>query len=139
MVGGVGQERGLRGYVHNRGDGVRIVVAGPPDRLAALVEGLDRPPPRARIVTIRRSRALDEGWQGFTIEASQPGTVQAGIVADLAVCPACIAEIADKKDPRYQYALTNINECGPRFSIVTGLSYDPARPTMDALPLCPAS
>lgn len=132
------QKLGLRGYVHNRGDGVRIVVAGPPDRLAALVEGLDRPPPRARIVTIRRARALDEGWQGFTIEASQPGTVQAGIVADLAVCPACIAEIADKKDRRYQYALTNCTECGPRFSIVTGIPYDRARTTMAAFAMCPA-
>ena len=132
------QKLGLRGYVSNRGDGVRIVVAGPPERMAALVDALASPPPRARIVAISRSTAQDEGWQDFTIQASQPGTVQAGIVADLAVCPACIAEIADKKDRRYQYAFTNCTDCGPRFSIVTGIPYDRARTTMAAFAMCPA-
>lgn len=132
------QKLGLRGYVSNRGDGVRIVVAGPPERVAALVDALASPPPRARIVALKRSMAQDEGWQGFTIQASQPGTVQAGIVADLAICPACIAEIADKKDRRYQYAFTNCTDCGPRFSIVTGIPYDRARTTMAAFAMCPA-
>lgn len=132
------QKFGLRGYVSNRGDGVRIVAAGPPAQLAALVEGLASPPTRARIAAIRRSSAHDAGWQGFTIEASQPGTVQAGIVADMAVCPACVAEIADKKDRRYQYVLTNCTDCGPRFSIVTGIPYDRARTTMAAFAMCPA-
>ncbi|MDE7548766.1 carbamoyltransferase HypF [Acetobacter fabarum] len=132
------QKLELRGYVSNRGDGVRIVVAGPPDRLAALVEELASPPPRARIEAIRRNMAQDEGWQDFTIQASQPGTVQAGIVADMAVCPACIAEIADKKNRRYQYAFTNCTDCGPRFSIVTGIPYDRNRTTMAAFVMCPA-
>lgn len=64
------QKLGLRGYVSNRGDGVRIVVVGPPERVAALVDALASPPPRARIVAISRSTAQDEGWQGFTIQAS---------------------------------------------------------------------
>ncbi|MCP1243434.1 carbamoyltransferase HypF [Acetobacter lambici] len=130
------QRLGVRGSVSNRGDGVRIVAAAPPDLLAALVAGLASPPPRARITGIRRCAVQNEGWQDFTIEASQPGTVQAGIVADLAVCSACIAEITDPKNRRYHYAFTNCTDCGPRFSIVTGIPYDRARTTMAAFAMC---
>ncbi|WP_338331942.1 carbamoyltransferase HypF [Acetobacter sp. LMG 32666] len=130
------QRLGVRGYVSNRGDGVRIVAAAPADLLEALVAGLATPPPHARIASIRRCVAQDAGWQDFTIQASQPGTVQAGIVADLAVCPACVVEITDPKNRRYQYAFTNCTDCGPRFSIVTGIPYDRARTTMAAFAMC---
>mgnify|MGYP003362191611 FL=1 len=132
------QRLGVRGYVANQGDAVRIVVAGAPSHVAALVDALAQPPPRARIAAIRRGMTQDEGWQGFTIEPSQPGTVQAGVVADLAVCPACTAEIVDRKNRRYNYAFTNCTDCGPRFSIVNGLPYDRARTTMSAFAMCPA-
>lgn len=132
------QKLGLHGYVRNCGDGVRIVVAGPPDQRAALVEGLAYPPARARIVTIERSMVAKGGWQGFTIEASQPGAVQVGIVADMAVCTACNAEIADKNDRRHQYGFTNCIDCGPRFSIVTGVPYDRTRTTMAGFSMCSA-
>lgn len=132
------QRLGVRGSVSNRGDAVCIVAAGAPNLLAALVDGLAVPPPRARVVAIQRRTIRDEGWKGFTIQPSQPGTVQAGIIADLAVCPACIAEITHKKDRRYQYAFANCTDCGPRFSIVTSIPYDRARTTMSSFPMCPA-
>ena len=63
---------------------------------------------------------------------------ESGIVADLVVCQACLAETRAITGRRAGYAFTNCTHCGPRFSIVTGFPYDRARTTMAHFPMCSA-
>ncbi|MGR7995929.1 carbamoyltransferase HypF [Xanthobacter sp. ZOL 2024] len=136
---------GLRGSVRNAGDAVVVVAVGPAAALDAFVQGVrDEAPPLARIEAFaRRSLTAQElalwpGEAGFCIAESGAGAVSVGVVPDVATCPACRAEIADPRARRFRYAFTNCTDCGPRFSIVTGLPYDRPATTMAGFPLCPA-
>lgn len=131
------QRHGLDGEVSNRGDAVVIVASGPPPMLDAFAAALAaEAPPLARVEAVERRALPSFAGSGFTIAASAPGTVSVGIVADIATCPACRAEIADPAARRHRYAFTNCTDCGPRFSIVEGLPYDRAATTMRGFTLC---
>jgi hydrogenase maturation protein HypF len=60
------------------------------------------------------------------------------VLADGAPCAACLAEVGDPEDRRFGYPFTNCTECGPRFTIVTGLPYDRPLTTMAAFTMCAA-
>ncbi|WP_371346586.1 carbamoyltransferase HypF [Ancylobacter sp. IITR112] len=133
------QRFGLDGEVSNRGDAVVIVASGPPPALDAFAAALTaEAPPLARVEAVERRAVPVLARSGFSIAASAPGTVSVGIVADIATCPACRAEIADPAARRHRYAFTNCTECGPRFSIVEGLPYDRATTTMRGFAMCAA-
>ncbi|MFG1292961.1 carbamoyltransferase HypF [Xanthobacter versatilis] len=129
---------GLGGDVRNAGDRVIIRIAGPASARDAFAAALaDEAPVLARVEQVTRLPAqVPEG--AFRITESAAGTVSVGVVPDVATCPACRAEIADPKARRFRYAFTNCTDCGPRFSIVTGLPYDRPATTMAGFPMCPA-
>ncbi|MDI4658932.1 carbamoyltransferase HypF [Xanthobacter autotrophicus] len=128
----------LSGDVRNAGDRVVIRIAGPAAARDAFAAALvHEAPVLARVEQVtRRSAPVPEG--AFRIAESGAGTVSVGVVPDVATCPACRTEIADPKARRFRYAFTNCTDCGPRFSIVTGLPYDRPATTMAGFPMCPA-
>ncbi|MCG5235452.1 carbamoyltransferase HypF [Xanthobacter oligotrophicus] len=128
----------LNGDVRNAGDRVVIRIAGPAAARDAFAAALvHEAPVLARVEQIvRRPAQVPEG--AFRIVESGAGAVSVGVVPDVATCPACRAEITDPKARRYRYAFTNCTDCGPRFSIVTGLPYDRPATTMAGFPMCPA-
>ncbi|MDI4666663.1 carbamoyltransferase HypF [Xanthobacter autotrophicus] len=129
---------GLGGEVRNAGDHVVIRISGPAAARDAFAAALAHEAPvLARVEQVTRCPApVPDG--AFRIVASGAGTVSVGVVPDVATCPACRAEIADPKARRFRYAFTNCTDCGPRFSIVTGLPYDRPATTMAGFPMCPA-
>jgi len=130
---------GLTGTVRNAGGRVVIHVAGPGCALDAFAIALEaEAPPLARIAELARAAAPMPVETSFRIVESGAGTVSVGVVPDVATCPACRAEIADPAARRFRYAFTNCTDCGPRFSIVTGLPYDRPATTMAGFALCPA-
>lgn len=132
------QRLGVRGEVRNAGD--RVVVRAGADRavLDAFAAALAaEAPPLARVERVMR-RPAPLPPEGFAIVDSAAGAVSVGVVPDVATCPACRAEIADPSARRHRYAFTNCTDCGPRFSIVTGLPYDRPATTMAGFALCPA-
>ena len=129
---------GLHGTVANKGTRVVIHAGGPPVALVALEQALrNEAPTLARVESIVCTPAAPPPTNGFRIIESAAGEVSVGIVPDMATCPACRAEMADPPARRFRYAFTNCTNCGPRYSIVTGLPYDRARTTMAAFALCP--
>lgn len=129
---------GVRGTVRNAGDRVVIHAGGARTTLDAFAAALAAEAPvLARVEVVTRRPALPPG-DGFRIVESGPGTVSVGVVPDVATCPACQAEIADPNARRHRYAFTNCTDCGPRFSIVTGLPYDRPATTMAGFAMCPA-
>jgi hydrogenase maturation protein HypF len=130
----------LDGFVRNTGSGVVIEIDGEPDSLDRFEAALcDEAPPLARIDTVVRQQiALVEGDAGFVISESSVGeSMETLISPDIAICPACLRDIADSASRRYRYAFTNCTDCGPRYTIVERTPYDRPLTTMKGFSLCP--
>ena len=60
------QARGLRGWVRNRRDGsVEALFIGPQDKVDSMVEACREGPPAARVDSVQRFAARDDGEAGF--------------------------------------------------------------------------
>jgi hydrogenase maturation protein HypF len=127
----------LAGWVLNDETGVEIYLEGSETRLRAFVQDLEtQPPSAASIAEIEVYPADPVGLNDFTIRESQRRerpTIR--ISPDLAVCDACLKELFDPADRRYQYPYVNCTNCGPRYTVVLGLPYDRAYTTMRDWPL----
>ncbi len=129
---------GLGGFVLNDERGVLIEVEGAPARLEAFLEQLPlQAPPLARIERVVSERLEPRGEEGFTIALSREGGVPSTQISpDAATCAGCLTEIRDPGDRRHRYPFTNCTNCGPRFTIVTGIPYDRAQTTMAGFEMC---
>lgn len=67
--------------------------------------------------------------------ARQPTEVDA-VVADLAPCEDCLAEMRDPDDRRFRYPFINCANCGPRFTIARSAPYERSRTTMASFEMC---
>jgi hydrogenase maturation protein HypF len=129
---------GLAGWVGNDVDGVFAEVEG----AAACVEqflGLleTQAPPMARVDRVTAAAMSPTGAAGFAIVASDhTGRRRALVSADSATCDDCLAELADPADRRFGYPFINCTNCGPRFTIVTGVPYDRPLTTMAPFTMC---
>ena len=122
----------LNGWVLNAEEGVEIHLEGAETDLAAFVRDLKaQPPPAASIAEIEVQAVDPVGLREFTIRESQrrqQPTVR--ISPDLPVCDECLRELFDPTDRRYWYPYINCTNCGPRYTVVTGLPYDRPNTTM---------
>jgi hydrogenase maturation protein HypF len=128
----------IRGWVYNGERGVEIHAEGDAGALEAFARAIgERPPPAARIASIESTASQVEDFAEFEIRASEK---QAGptvrISPDLPVCDACLRELFDPHDRRFQYPYINCTDCGPRYSIILGLPYDRPNTTMRDWPMC---
>ena len=134
------RHHGLRGWVANDGQGVRLHVCGTSAALEQFL--LDLPgasPPLARIDRIEREPADTLPLESsFQIVHSDRTPARTGVVPDAAACIDCSAEIFDPLARRFRYAFANCTHCGPRLSIVSQIPYDRAGTTMAQFALCPA-
>ena len=129
---------GLSGFVVNEPAGVTIEVEGPPEALAALRRRLSAEAPRlAHIENITDRTIPVAGGEAFEILHSlATGPASVAISPDVATCESCSAEINDPAERRYRYPFTNCTDCGPRFTITTGIPYDRLNTTMRAFEMC---
>lgn len=131
---------GLGGTVINDGNGVQIMLCGPPEILEEFVRRLPQEaPPVARIasITTKQVQSSKEPSQ-FTIEHSaQEGKATVQITPDIALCSDCLSEINDPKNRRHRYPFTNCTNCGPRFTIIKKVPYDRPNTSMAEFPMCP--
>ncbi|MFI9722192.1 carbamoyltransferase HypF [Streptomyces sp. NPDC052396] len=127
----------LSGHVANHPDGVVVEVEGPPESVEVFRERLGREaPPLAVVSSVARYRLRALGTSGFSIRPSASGAGRTLVPPDVALCPACLAELSDPRDRRFRHPFITCTHCGPRFTIVTGLPYDRPRTTMAGFPLC---
>lgn len=129
---------GLSGWVRNSGDGVEIEVEGEAAQLARFIRALPQhKPPHAVIASLQPRLIPCDFTEGFVIRPSlaSPG-IHRHLPLDLATCDACRRELFDPGNRRYRYPFINCTDCGPRYSILTGLPYDRANTTMARFALC---
>ncbi|GAA1326628.1 carbamoyltransferase HypF [Pseudonocardia xinjiangensis] len=140
FVHGLAGQLGLAGFVGNDESGVVIEAEGAAPALDALLAALqDRPPALALVTGVAATDMPVRGDTAFAIAASSARGRRATLVpADTATCAECVAELRDAADRRYRHPFITCTNCGPRFTIVTGVPYDRAATTMAGFPMCAA-
>ncbi len=129
---------GLSGWVRNTPAGVEAEVQGTPDALARFSSSLaSEAPPLAVITSIGSDEIPPIDERVFSIISSGTGVAAAQIAPDSALCDDCLRELFDPADRRYRYPFITCTNCGPRYSIITGIPYDRPKTTMAGFPLCP--
>ncbi|MBI4705211.1 MAG: carbamoyltransferase HypF [Deltaproteobacteria bacterium] len=134
------REERLTGSVLNDGAGVRIELQGGPEAIAIFAERLGRELPPGGSIRKTSVEALPvvAGEQGFVIEHSDAaGQLSMSLAPDRAVCAACVREMCDPADRRYNYPFITCTHCGPRYTIAVRLPYDRQTTTMARFELCP--
>jgi hydrogenase maturation protein HypF len=128
----------LTGWVRNTPAGVEIEIQGTEPRLDAFDASLqNNMPPLAFITSYLRTDVPVSNNPSFTILPSGAGKPDIQIAPDSALCSDCLRELFDPTDRRYRYPFITCTNCGPRYSIITGIPYDRHNTTMAAFPLCP--
>ena len=132
------RESGLVGFVRNDTGYVHIEVEGPP----ASVERFEHrlrvdAPPLARVDDVTSATVDRRDDAEFSIAASAAAEGAAIVVPpDVAVCPDCRRELFDPTDRRFRHPFITCTNCGPRFTIVPAMPYDPPNTTMAGFPMC---
>jgi hydrogenase maturation protein HypF len=131
---------GIAGHVGNDGLGVFCEAEGEPAAVTEFLDLLRREAPAAAIVQdVEAHEMATCGEIGFRIVPSDNSTHVATIAPpDRAICSDCAAELREPADRRHEHALIACTNCGPRYSMVTGVPYDRANTTMAGFELCPA-
>ena len=121
-------------------DSLGVVVEVEGEAVDAFVERLRarRAAARGDRARARRDASRTRGEPGFAIRASVGGRPDAPIAPDAATCDDCLRELFDPADRRYRYPFINCTNCGPRFTIVTGVPYDRPSTTMAGFTMCAA-
>lgn len=135
------RQEGVAGRVSNDAAGVVIDAFGPPASLEAFTARLQTSAPPAASIRWLDWHEIppeeDAADSGFLILPSRAGEERRlSIPADLATCDDCLRELTDPGDRRYQYPFINCTNCGPRFTLSTGVPYDRPATTMHSFPLC---
>jgi hydrogenase maturation protein HypF len=131
---------GLRGWVRNGADGVRIHFAASQEVANDFRERLLAEPPRLAIITSHRLRPAGEAGTSYTdfriLPSDRPAQPRLLISPDFALCSDCRRDIADPDNRRHGYAFTTCTNCGPRYAILRGLPYDRERTSMAGFGMC---
>ncbi len=130
----------ISGWVRNDSRGVTVEAEGPLPRLAGFLWALRSDiPPLASVSRFELTPLPATGAEGFVILTSEAGIEPAAQIApDSTVCGDCLGELFDPKDRRYRYPFVNCTNCGPRYTIVTGVPYDRPLTTMAPFTMCQA-
>ena len=133
-------ELALDGFVLNDEHGVLVEVQGAPERVEAFLARLrDDAPPLAIVERVLAEAVEPVAGTGFRIvESARGGRPSALVSADVATCEDCLRELFDPADRRHRYPFLNCTNCGPRFTIVTGIPYDRPNTTMAGFAMCDA-
>ncbi|MEW4527194.1 carbamoyltransferase HypF [Maioricimonas sp. JC845] len=128
----------LTGSVANDAGGVLIHVEGSRNAVAEFADRLiPSLPAAARVDAVHRTPAAVSGASRFELRLA-PGTdcPATPVPRDLAVCEACLAEVADPHDRRSGYAFTSCTNCGPRYTIIHRMPYERHDTSMQTFALC---
>lgn len=125
------------GFINNDDAGVNIeVYAKESDFEAFLYELKNNLPPLALINEIKIEDTKNR-YYDFQIVSSKSSINKLALIpSDIAICEKCIKDIEDSSNFRYNYALTNCINCGPRYSIIEELPYDRINTSLKFFPLC---
>ena len=127
----------LEGTVENLNTGVRVMLNTENGSLEKFIKRIwSEAPLQSHIESVIVNEVELTAYKGFKISKSNnlSGKITR-ISPDIAACDDCLADM-QKQVHRIKYPLINCTNCGPRFSIITGLPYDRPRTTMARFKMC---
>ena len=130
---------GLNGWVCNTSEDVKLEVEGEAKAIEAFLKDLRKlAPPLSHIEDITTEAGTPANYDNFEIRPSLPQADKYQLISpDIATCSHCRHEIFEPFDRRYRYPFTNCTNCGPRFTIISGVPYDRPNTTMHKFEMCP--
>ncbi len=128
----------MKGEVLNIGGLVDIVLTDTLDRIDTFIQALKQEKPLpAEIVHIKVEALEFRKFDHFTILDSDEGDDDAAMIpADLSICPECLAELQNEKNPRYMHPFISCMVCGPRYTIIDKIPYDRENTSMIEFSMC---
>ena len=135
-------EYGLGGWVRNQSGSVRLCLCGDTDVIERFIDDLsDNLPVQAHLESIQRvsSEALPDDYCATGLEIRQSSASQdmrISIPADLVICDSCKEEVLSEDSRFYGYPFTSCTDCGPRYTVVSGMPYDRQLTSLKEFPLC---
>jgi hydrogenase maturation protein HypF len=128
----------IDGWVNNFPGGVHIEAEGVKESVQTFARRLNQEaPPASSINTFQIEYASPFGYSSFEIrQSSSEHAQEVYISADIAVCKDCLNEMNDPTNKRYRYPFINCTNCGPRFTITSGVPYDRINTTMNEFLMC---
>jgi hydrogenase maturation protein HypF len=131
-------ELNMTGWVRNTPAGVEIEIEGS----EALHDSFDHAlhtalPPLAHVTSHTYAPIPPVNDACFSILPSGTEGTDIRIAPDSALCPDCLQELFEPGNRRFRYPFITCTNCGPRYSIITGVPYDRPKTTMARFPLCP--
>ena len=131
-------EHNLTGWVRNRVGSVEIHVQGQSQNLKNFISDIFEKKPSLARPELESDELSDTGeFDTFSIlQSDRRGDAHISVPADLFLCDDCLAELNDPSDRRYHYPFINCTQCGPRYTLITGLPYDRPNTTMADFELC---
>ncbi len=137
FVSKLAHELRLMGTVRNDTTGVEIHIEGADENCQTFIERLQSDlPVHGRIDNLQIEVSELQSLDAFTIILSQGVKGNAFIGADMAPCEACLQDIQDPENRRFQYGFTNCTNCGPRYTIIESTPYDREKTSMKVFPMC---
>ena len=125
----------LSGSVWNTGAGVVVEVEGSDRDLDSFGRRLiDDAPPLATVTEVSSTCVDAVGGTEFTIRESEQSAGRTFVAPDVTICDDCLDDLMDPDNRRYRHPFVTCTNCGPRFTITTGLPYDRPTTTMAELP-----
>lgn len=128
----------LKGYILNTSSGVEIEVEGDLDHIEQFFKTIENNNlPLAHITSIERIDLPVVYHQDFVIRESVASAERTTLISpDICVCEDCLAEMRDPHDRRYRYPFINCTNCGPRYTIIEDVPYDPPGTAMRMFQMC---
>lgn len=129
----------IKGWVNNDDMGVNILLYAKEENTQNFLNELKTNPPKlAKIDSIEIEKITNiKEYKTFEIIESTSSNNKSTIVSpDMSICDDCINEINDNSNFRFNYALTNCINCGPRYSIIKTVPYDRCNTSMADFILC---
>ncbi len=128
----------LFGWVNNDDRGVNICLEGKESSIKDFIKNLEEfPPALSKIDSIDIKEKFFENFSSFDIKKSLETFNKSTIISpDMAICDDCVNDINDKNNFRFEYALTNCTNCGPRYSIIKTVPYDRINTSMKLFQMC---
>lgn len=136
FVHGEATRLGIVGHVGNDSAGVFIDAQGSAAAVRQLIAAVAAGPRMSHVEDVVVRELPPSSAEGFVIAPSTHAVGTTSIPPDTAVCDDCLSEMRDPGDRRFGYPFIACTNCGPRFTIVTGLPYDRPGTTMADFPLC---
>ncbi|KAB7884194.1 carbamoyltransferase HypF [Poseidonibacter ostreae] len=130
----------INGWVNNDDRGVNILLYSSSKNCDLFLKELEENPPVLSKINSIEIKEITSSkiYENFEIIQSQTSNKKSTIISsDIAICDDCIDDINDKSNHRYNYALTNCTNCGPRYSIIKTVPYDRVNTSMKEFDLCP--